>query len=1482
MKKSIRQRLLIFLVTIVSFALSQPLIAQHNGTDYQTTGVPVNFVRTWDATAPENNPNTLMARSLKDVKMATQYFDGLGRPLQTVIKQGSLATQPVGIEPAATDMVSAVEYDEFGREQYKWLPYAEASANNGAFKTSPFTAQLSFYNDLNGVLKGQGESYYYSKAVFEPSPLNRIEKSMSPGINWAGASRGVEQKYWTNTTVDDVKMWTVTNVANSFGIYALNITLNSYGRYNAGELYKTVAVDEHSKQVIEFKDKEGKIILKKIQLTATADDGTGKDYFGWLSTYYMYDDLGNLRCVIQPEAVKAMATANNWALSTIQLNEQCFRYEYDHRNRMIMKKIPGAGTFYLVYDKRDRLVMTQDANMRIGSPAKWLVTLYDNLNRPVQTGLWNDANNQSYHAAQAIAGSNYYYPFDATTLPTTGWEKLTATHYDNYSGLPSPSSSAFNSTWNSYFALASNSNYPYPQALTTASNTLGLPTWTETKILDGNNNFILTVLLYDDKARVIQSQATNITGGVDIITTQYNWAGQPLTIVQKSAKGGSANPQTHVIVTKMNYDPLGRVADIKKTVNSIINGTAVNKAEQLVAEYQYDKLGKLKKKILAPQYNSNAGLETENFEYNIRGWMLGMNREYAKDNDNSNYFGFDLGYDKTNNGIIGNKSYTKAEYNGNIAGMVWKSRGDEEKRKYDFDYDAANRLMKADFTQYTNSAFNQTADVKFDVLMGDGSTLSNGDLDPTKAYDDNGNIKQMQQWGFRINTSFLIDNLIYSYISGSNKLKLVTDISNDFGSKLGDFKYDPSTKTNTDFTYDDNGNLTTDVNKNLTSIDYNFLNLPSLITKPSPVDAGGGTITYIYDAAGKKLQKIVNSTCGSSCSIVTTTTYINGFVYESKTSSTENYTDVLQFIAQEEGRIRFNPAVGSIAADFQFDYMLKDHLGNVRAILTEEQKVDHYPAATMETAQTTTEENFYANLNTTREPKPSGYPVDNTTSPNDYVARVKAASGSQKIGPSIILKVMAGDKFDVKVSSWYKTNGASPGTPVNPLADLVAALTTNIGGFTSTHGGITVNQLQTSGVLSPNASQFLNSQSSDPARPKAYLNWILLDEQFNIAKDPNGNIMANGYSGADQVPSEAAFGTATNPNVYEQGFNNLAINKSGYLYVYVSNETPNIDVFFDNLQVIHTRGAILEETHYYPFGLIMSGISSKAAVPILNKFQFAGKEKQSNEFSDGSGLELIDFGARLHDPQLGMWHNIDPLSDISRRWSPYNYAFSNPLRFIDPDGLAVEEINDGVRYTGKDAQSAFTEIKTFYAGISTEKKEENDPKKIATGENKNENNPISNFGNYIYDKFFNSVGDINIGEENFRNVIKVLGKPSNYEILKTKVFSPKNGKAGEMYTIVKYEFSDEVHDFEYRKSSKIFVTASVIYTSEGKPVGFITGIVVNQNTFCYGANGGFYGEECKQDFMEKISDRGKTWRGGYHTIDGSTYNYDVKLVFGIH
>src|SRR5690606_8693608 len=146
-------------------------------------------------------------------------------------------------------------------------------------------------------------------------------------------------------------------------------TAASPAYHAASQLFRYKTKDEHHNEVIEFKDREGKVLLKKVQ----APSGQ------WAQTYYIYDGFGNLICVVPPEVVARLATEFYQSGATdvtknAFLKRWAFRYAYDSRKRMILKQLPGADLVYMVYDKRDRLVMTQDGNQRSGSTKYWTFT----------------------------------------------------------------------------------------------------------------------------------------------------------------------------------------------------------------------------------------------------------------------------------------------------------------------------------------------------------------------------------------------------------------------------------------------------------------------------------------------------------------------------------------------------------------------------------------------------------------------------------------------------------------------------------------------------------------------------------------------------------------------------------------------------------------------------------------------------------------------------------------------------------------------------------------------------------------------------------------------------------------------------------------------------------------------------------------------------------------------------------------------------
>jgi RHS repeat-associated protein len=124
----------------------------------------------------------------------------------------------------------------------------------------------------------------------------------------------------------------------------------------------------------------------------------------------------------------------------------------------------------------------------------------------------------------------------------------------------------------------------------------------------------------------------------------------------------------------------------------------------------------------------------------------------------------------------------------------------------------------------------------------------------------------------------------------------------------------------------------------------------------------------------------------------------------------------------------------------------------------------------------------------------------------------------------------------------------------------------------------------------------------------------------------------------------------------------MTVKKTGFLYIYDSNESGD-DVLFDNLVVTHYSGPVIEETHYYPFGLTMAGISNHA----LKGLNYPENRKKYNgiEFTDELDLNWYDAQLRNLDPQIGRWNQIDPKIENMEMWSPYVSNYDNPIRYND-------------------------------------------------------------------------------------------------------------------------------------------------------------------------------------------------------------------------
>lgn len=312
-----------------------------------------------------------------DTNPEIQYFDGLGRPVQTVSVKETLL---------GSDLLTLQNYDSYGRPDIAYLPLAKSS-NNGAYLASTsFTSQQNTF--LTGIYGATDGSKGYSSTSYENSPLNRILKQGAPGDSWQLSTHPVNYNYQTNSAA--VSSWKCSGY-----------TFSSVS-YPAGSLYLKVTTDEDNKTVKEYTDKEGKLIQKEI---------------GTAQTRYCYDEFGLLRAVVQPLATSTAST------------EYCFFYNYDDQQRLTEKRIPGGDWTYSIYDARDRLALQQDAVQRAKSPAEWTYYIYDNLNRVTEQGTLATSTSRSSLTSNIASNLDYVSGLSRTPMKYM--------HYDNYNSCPS-------------------------------------------------------------------------------------------------------------------------------------------------------------------------------------------------------------------------------------------------------------------------------------------------------------------------------------------------------------------------------------------------------------------------------------------------------------------------------------------------------------------------------------------------------------------------------------------------------------------------------------------------------------------------------------------------------------------------------------------------------------------------------------------------------------------------------------------------------------------------------------------------------------------------------------------------------------------------------------------------------------------------------------------------------------------------------------
>jgi RHS repeat-associated protein len=1130
----------------------------------QNQPAPVNFVSTTRILKEGVTTNTsLYSLNKQDIAQIISYQDAIGRTFQTI---------GVGLSPQQTDMVSLMTYGKQGLMDTTFLPYATPS-KDGRFRlyairnatdyTYVNSEQQQFYQNTSAVAQ---DSQPFARAIYRSAPDARITEQGAPGADWQPGNHTVKNLVsLNNSSYPPVRYWQGNGQSSTY--------------YPQNSLILRITTDENGNQVRTYTNAQGQTVLRQVQINETLEGS----YTEWLDTYYIYDNFGRRAYIVPPKAMKLLTDPLLIDANNPSVAELIYTYTYDTRGRVIEKKVPAAAVEYFVYDKLDRVVLTQNGSLRALS--KWTFIKYDKFGRVVYTGLYNDSSTRSILQSQ----------FDGLNYDTQPWyeiEEINATHH-GYSNQAEPKADLTIMSVNYYdhydFDRNGTNEYNYDSTHLTdqesiaTSKTRGLPTGSKQVIVDTSGvttNWLVNIAFYDRYHRLVQIQGNNhlYQNVADKTTVIYDFSGK--TLKTKSTHNSSDTVSVNVQDT-LEYDHAGRVTSLSRKIN--------NEAEQRVAQYNYNAIGQLTTKNIHDK-GSSTWLQTVDYSYTIRGWLKTINDPGNIGND---FYAQEMVYNES----LGALEQTPA-YNGNITAIKWKEQfGNgmvENQKTYAYAYYKNDQLRQAKFAKGT--AFNE----EVDAFNEQGIT-----------YDANGNIKSMLRKGrHSLDSVVPIDDLNYTYSSVSqNRLVQVEDASANLSG------FNNRVTSSTEFSYDESGNTSADLNKNISAITYNVLGKPEQVNFTD-----GKIIQYVYDAGGNKLRMTVTQSSGT-----TTTDYAGSFVYENGS---------LIFFGSPEGRIVVDNGA------YEYQYALSDHQGNTRTVFTSKEETLDFKA-TFETGTSGLRADTDLFENTAGANEVSSTAA-NTTQGGSRAVRL---NNEYHAGPGLMLRVYPGDKIDVEVNAYHE-NSLGYGTSAS-LGTMITSIAAAFGGVSGGGGesGLIYNAFEEALTILG-----LGGNQGD-SLPSAWLNYIFFDdnEGFDVVNQDDD-------AGWRLVPAGAFMNrTAMNLDV-------PVIKKPGLLYIYLSyeNESPNW-VYFDDLSVTYKKSQVVQSNNYYAFG----GSTQDS---------WTRMDTKSNQFLYNAGSELnkstgnYEMFFRGYDAALGRMTGVDPLAPMYASQSPYHYAANNPISINDPTG----------------------------------------------------------------------------------------------------------------------------------------------------------------------------------------------------------------------